>query len=74
MDTKELNKIERDREEKLNKLKEAGFNYPNDFNKAEDIGDIVLAHGSLSKEDLEKAAIQVSTAGRVILKREMGGY
>ena len=26
MDTKELNKIERDREEKLNKLKEAGFN------------------------------------------------
>ena len=72
MDTKELNKIERDREEKLNKLKEAGFNYPNDFNKAEDIGDIVHAHGSLSKEDLEKAAIQVSTAGRVILKREMG--
>ena len=72
MDTKELNKIERDREEKLNKLKEAGFNYPNDFNKAEDIGDIVQAHGSLSKEDLEKAAIQVSTAGRVILKREMG--
>ena len=72
MDTKELNKIERDREEKLNKLKEAGFNYPNDFNKAEDIGDIVQAHGRLSKEDLEKAAIQVSTAGRVILKREMG--
>ena len=72
MDTKELNKIERDREEKLNKLKEAGFNYPNDFNKAEDIGDIVQAHGSLSKEDLEKAAIQVSTAGRIILKREMG--
>ena len=45
MDTKELNKIERDREEKLNKLKEAGFNYPNDFNKAEDIGESYLVNG-----------------------------
>ena len=50
MDTKELNKIERDREEKLIKLKAAGFNYPNDFNKAEDIGDIVQAHGVFQKK------------------------
>ena len=54
MDTKGVNKIERDREDKLNQLKLAGFNYPNDFQKASDIGEVVLSYGELSKENLEK--------------------
>ena len=33
MDTKELNKIQKDREEKLKKLRDQGFNFPNDFDK-----------------------------------------
>ena len=72
MDTKELNKIERDREDKLNQLKLAGFNYPNDFHKASDIGEVVLSYGELSKENLEKNQTNIATAGRIILKREMG--
>lgn len=72
MDTKELNKIERDREDKLNQLKLAGFNYPNDFHKASDIGEVVLSYGKLSKENLEKNQTNIATAGRIILKREMG--
>ena len=72
MDTKELNKIERDREDKLNQLKLAGFNYPNDFQKASDIGEVVLSYGELSKENLEKNQTNIATAGRIILKREMG--
>ena len=72
MDTKELNKIERDREDKLNQLKLAGFNYPNDFHKASDIGEVVLSYGELSKENLEKNQTYIATAGRIILKREMG--
>ena len=31
MDTKELTKVQKDREEKLKKLRSEGFNFPNDF-------------------------------------------
>ena len=72
MDTKDLNKIERDREEKLAQLKAEGFNYPNDFVKNQDIGAVVEQYDQLSKEELEQKQAEISTAGRVILKREMG--
>jgi lysyl-tRNA synthetase class 2 len=72
MDTKDLNKIERDREEKLAQLKAEGFNYPNDFVKNQNIGELVEQYDQLSKEELEQKQAEVSTAGRVILKREMG--
>ena len=68
MDTKDLNKIERDREEKLAQLKAEGFNYPNDFVKDQDIGAVVEQYDQLSKEELEQKQAAVSTAGRVILK------
>ena len=40
MDTKELNKIQKDREEKLKKLRDQGFNFPNDFDKTHNLGEI----------------------------------
>ena len=33
MDTKDLSKVQKDREAKLSKLRSEGFNYPNDFEK-----------------------------------------
>ena len=33
MDTKDLSKVQKDREVKLEKLRSEGFNYPNDFEK-----------------------------------------
>ena len=33
MDTKELSKVQKDREAKLEKLRTGGFNYPNNFEK-----------------------------------------
>ena len=33
MDIKDLSKVQKDREAKLEKLRAGGFNYPNDFEK-----------------------------------------
>ena len=33
MDIKDLSKVQKDREAKLQKLRSEGFNYPNDFEK-----------------------------------------
>ncbi len=49
MDTKELNKIQRDREEKLKLLRQEGFNFPNNFEKVDKLGDTHLKFGTKSK-------------------------
>ena len=72
MDTKELNKIQRDREEKLKLLREEGFNFPNNFEKVDKLGDTHLKFGEKSKEELENLSPSIQTAGRVVLKRVMG--
>ena len=72
MDTKELSKVQKDRNVKLEKLRSEGFDYPNDFEKKYDISYLVEKFGNLSKDELEKKNQTASNAGRVVLKREMG--
>ena len=72
MDTKELSKVQKDRNIKLEKLRSEGFDYPNDFEKKYDISYLVKNFGDLSKDELEKENQTASNAGRVVLKREMG--
>ena len=72
MDTKELNKIQKDRKEKLKKLRDSGFNFPNDFVKKHNLGDIANKFYDSSKLDLEKNLNEVQSAGRIVLKRVMG--
>ena len=72
MDIKDLSKVQKDREAKLDKLRASGFNYPNDFEKKYEISHLINKYGNLSKEDLEKKNVDACNAGRVVLKREMG--
>ena len=72
MDTKDLSKVQKDRNIKLKKLRSEGFDYPNDFEKKYDISYLVEKFGGLSKDELEKKNQTASNAGRVVLKREMG--
>ena len=72
MDIKDLSKVQKDREAKLEKLRAGGFNYPNDFEKKYEISHLINKYGNLSKEDLEKKNVDACNAGRVVLKREMG--
>ena len=72
MDIKELSKVQKDRNIKLEKLRSEGFDYPNDFEKKYDISYLVEKFGNLSKDELEKKNQTASNAGRVVLKREMG--
>ena len=72
MDTKDLSKVQKDRNIKLEKLRSEGFDYPNDFEKKYNISYLVEKFGGLSKDELEKKNQTASNAGRVVLKREMG--
>ena len=72
MDTKDLSKVQKDRNVKLEKLRSEGFDYPNDFEKKYDISYLVEKFGNFSKSELEKKNQTASNAGRVVLKREMG--
>ena len=72
MDIKDLSKVQKDREAKLEKLRAGGFNYPNDFEKKYEISHLINKFGKLSKEDLEKKNVDACNAGRIVLKREMG--
>jgi lysyl-tRNA synthetase class 2 len=68
----EENRIVAERREKLARLREAGVAYPNDFTRSHLSGEIEAAHGSKSKEDLEKEGVKATIAGRLMLKRVMG--
>ena len=72
MDTKDLSKVQKDRNIKLEKLRSEGFDYPNDFEKKYDISYLVEKFGNFSKSELENKNQMASNAGRVVLKREMG--
>ena len=68
----EDNKLIEERREKLRALRAAGVAYPNDFRK-KDLAKVLLdLHGQKTKEELEKASVRASVAGRMMLKRVMG--
>jgi lysyl-tRNA synthetase, class II len=61
-----------ERRAKLAKLRERGAAFPNDFRRNALAGDLSTAYGEKSAEALDGAAIRVSVAGRMRVKRVMG--
>ena len=61
-----------ERRRKLDALREAGQAYPNDFRRNAQAGDLQLAFGGHEGEALEREAVPVSVAGRMMAKRVMG--
>jgi len=68
----EENKLVEERREKLKALRAAGQAYPNDFRKNGFAKSLLEAYGDRTKEELEKAGVRASVAGRMMLKRVMG--
>lgn len=60
------------RRDKLSQLREQGQAYPNHFKREDFAGSLIENYAELSKEDLEEKKIQVSLAGRMMLKRGKG--
>jgi len=66
------NKIIAERREKLTRLRSEGAVFPNDFVRQHGMAALAAQYGELDKPTLEAKQIQVSVAGRMILKRVMG--
>ncbi|MGD9788450.1 MAG: lysine--tRNA ligase [Sulfuricellaceae bacterium] len=66
------NQIIAERRAKLKALREAGIAFPNDFDRTHYAADLQARHGEMTKEELEAARVEVSLAGRMMLKRVMG--
>jgi lysyl-tRNA synthetase class 2 len=64
--------LEEERRNKLKALRAAGMAYPNDFRRQDLAADLASAHGDKTKEELEKARVRATVAGRMMLKRVMG--
>ena len=66
------NHIIAERREKLRIWRESGKAFPNDFKRENVAEKLDELYGEQTKEELEAAAISVTVAGRVMLKRVMG--
>jgi lysyl-tRNA synthetase class 2 len=66
------NQIIAERRAKLRDLRTAGNAFPNDFRRTRLAADLHRDYDAKSNEDLEPAAILVTVAGRMMLKRVMG--
>ncbi|MFO1313139.1 MAG: lysine--tRNA ligase [Burkholderiales bacterium] len=66
------NQIIAERRGKLAALRAKGQAFPNDFRRDSLAADLHAKHGGQANEALEAAAIPVSVAGRMMLKRVMG--
>ena len=62
----------KERRDKLAAIRAAGVAFPNDFKPRHRAADLHHRHGEVPNEVLEPQAIQVSLAGRMMLKRVMG--
>ncbi len=72
MSDQDDNKLITERRSKLAILREAGNPFINDFKPANLAQDIINDYDGFSKEELEEKNIEVSVAGRMMLKRVMG--
>ena len=70
--SKSDNRLIEERREKLQGLRESGFNYPSTIAKDSSSKDIIDEHDSLSKEDIEALSKEFTIAGRMMAKRIMG--
>lgn len=66
------NQIIAERRAKLTALREHGVAYPNDFRRKDFAGELHEKYGEKDKEALEKDGVDVTVAGRMMLKRVMG--
>ena len=66
------NHIVAERRAKLAEWRATGRAYPNDFIRENLSGKIVEAHGAKTGEELEACPVEVTVAGRIMLKRVMG--
>ncbi len=66
------NQIVAERRAKLAALRERGSAYPNDFRRSALAADLHAAYDAKSNQELESANVDVSVAGRMLLKRVMG--
>ena len=66
------NQIIAERRTKLAAMRERGSAYPNDFRRNALAAELHAMHDAKSNEELESAKVEVSVAGRMLLKRVMG--
>ncbi len=66
------NQIIAERRAKLKALRERGVAYPNDFERADLAERLAAQYEDLSREALDARHVEVSVAGRLMLKRVMG--
>ncbi|UEP26772.1 MULTISPECIES: lysine--tRNA ligase [unclassified Burkholderia] len=66
------NQIIAERREKLRALREQGVAYPNDFRPTHHAADLQATFADSDKAALEANPVEVSVAGRMMLKRVMG--
>jgi lysyl-tRNA synthetase, class II len=71
-DQQDENKLVRERREKLAKLRAQGIAFPNDFKRDALAAELHGMYGKHSGESLEKEALRVQVAGRMMAKRVMG--
>ena len=72
MSDQDDNKLIIERRAKLATLREAGNPFINDFKPTNLAQDIINDYDGFSKEELEEKNVEVSVAGRMMLKRVMG--
>ena len=68
----EENQIIAERRAKLARLRQQGPAFPNDFARTHHAGDLQQKYGALDREQIAAASVEVSLAGRMMLKRVMG--
>jgi len=68
----DTDRIVAERRAKLAALRAQGIAYPNDFTRKHLAGALQTAHADHDKPALEAAAVEVTLAGRILLKRVMG--
>jgi lysyl-tRNA synthetase class 2 len=71
-DQTDENKLIAQRREKLQKMRENGNAFPNDFRRDSMAGELHVEYGEKSGEDLEAMGLRVKLAGRMMSRRVMG--
>ena len=66
------NRLIAERREKLDKIREGGPAFPNDFRRDSIAGELQAAYGGHTAESFESESAVVSVAGRMMAKRVMG--
>ncbi|MCB1750353.1 MAG: lysine--tRNA ligase [Gammaproteobacteria bacterium] len=70
--TEDENRLIAQRREKLNRIRERGIAFPNDFRRNVVAGELQAEYGARTAEELEKLAVRVKVAGRLMSRRIMG--